>query len=356
MKQINVAIIGQGRSGRNIHGLYFMKDRERFKIAAVSDLLEERRQRAEREYGCEAYADYRCLFGRKDVDLVVNATYSHLHVPITKELLENGFNVLCEKPAARKAADFDSLVEASKMNGKVFAVFQEVRYAPYFLQIQKVIGSGVLGRIVQIDLSENYFSRRYDWQTMRERDGGNLLNKGPHQIDHALRLFGPGVMPEITCILDDTVSFGDADDYVKLIFKGKGRPTIDIEMSSCSAYPHALVNIQGTLGGLTGDITHVEWKYFKPEEAPKQKLVREPIVDCDGLPAYCSEELNWYTESWDFPANGNAFDAATANYYDMLYKVLTEGADLGVTLPEVRMQIAVMEECLKRNPLQALNA
>ena len=42
-KQINVGIIGQGRSGRDIHGVYLCKD-DHFKIVAVADALAERRQ------------------------------------------------------------------------------------------------------------------------------------------------------------------------------------------------------------------------------------------------------------------------------------------------------------------------
>ena len=43
---LNVAIIGQGRSGRDIHGAQLSRDTERFKIAAVVDPLADRRERA----------------------------------------------------------------------------------------------------------------------------------------------------------------------------------------------------------------------------------------------------------------------------------------------------------------------
>ena len=46
---IRVGIIGQGRSGRNIHGLTLLKMPRKYKVVAISDQLPERRQRAERE-------------------------------------------------------------------------------------------------------------------------------------------------------------------------------------------------------------------------------------------------------------------------------------------------------------------
>ena len=62
MKQIRVAILGQGRSGRDIHGLHLKKDTERFKVAAVVEPFDIRRERAEKEYpGCDTYSDYRSM-------------------------------------------------------------------------------------------------------------------------------------------------------------------------------------------------------------------------------------------------------------------------------------------------------
>ena len=49
--QIRAAILGQGRSGRDIHGAHLSRDAERYRIVAVVDALEERRARAEAEYG-----------------------------------------------------------------------------------------------------------------------------------------------------------------------------------------------------------------------------------------------------------------------------------------------------------------
>lgn len=99
MKTIRVAIIGQGRSGRCIHGDYLPRD-DRFQIVAVVDEIAKRRDFAAREYGCDTYADYHSLFERDDIDLIVNSTYSHLHVPINLEVLEAGYNLLSEKPLA----------------------------------------------------------------------------------------------------------------------------------------------------------------------------------------------------------------------------------------------------------------
>ena len=139
MKQFNIAIIGQGRSGRDIHGLHLKKDTERFRVVAVVEKLEKRMNRAAAEYGCDVYDDYTKLFERNDIDLVVNSSPSHLHYAISKDLLSHGLNVLCEKPCVPTVEEFDDLCETAKQNGCHFLVFQQSRFANYFLKVKEVI-------------------------------------------------------------------------------------------------------------------------------------------------------------------------------------------------------------------------
>ncbi len=355
MKQIRVAILGQGRSGRDIHGRHIMTDQERFKIVAAVDPLEDRRERAAKEFGCDVYEDYTQLLDRDDIDLVINATPSYLHPPITIDLLNHGFNVLCEKPLARKVSEVDAMMEAAEKSGKLLAVYQQSRFAPYYRQVKKVVDSGVLGRIVQVSIAFNGFARRWDWQCIQDFYGGNLLNTGPHPLDQALRFLDYDGMPDVYCIMDRTNTFGDAEDYVKLIMRAPERPVIDLEISSCCAYPSFTYNVQGTQGGLDGSMTHIKWKYFKPSEAPKRELIPTPLSKEDGTPAYCREELKWYEESWDVPEEqSDLFKTISQGFYDMLYKTLTEDAPLEITLEQVRQQIAVIEECHRQNPLSKM--
>jgi predicted dehydrogenase len=285
----------------------------------------------------------------KSLDLIINATTSEQHVAVTKKILDAGFNVLTEKPLARKASDVDKLIKKAAEAGKVFAIYQQSRFAPYFVKVREIIDSGVLGRIVMVKIAFNGFARRWDWQTLQSMGAGNLSNTGPHPLDQALQLFGDAD-PEVFCIMDKANSFGDAEDHVKLILHGKGHPTIDLEISSCCAYPLYTYQVYGTKGGISGNMTHLDWKYFKPEEAPEQKLIRGPLPNL----AYCSEQLKWYSEQWDEPKGTNLFDCMARQFYDKLYESLVNGAPLAVTQQEVRRQIAVIEKCHRQNPMPTL--
>lgn len=346
---IRVGIIGQGRSGRNIHCAHLVQD-PRYKITAVCDTIEERRQAAAADYGCDVYADYHDMLKRDDLDLVVNASFSHYHAPVTLDIIKSGHNVVCEKPLARRPCEVDALIHAAREAGVVFTIFQQSRYAPYFQKVREVIESGVLGRIVMIKIAFNGHSRRWDWQTLQEYNGGSLLNTGPHPMDQALQLFGPG-MPRVTAFMDRANSFGDAEDFVKVILSGEGRPLIDLEISSCDGYPLYTYHVHGTCGGLTGTMQSLKWRWFDPKEAPAQTLIREPLPK----QAYCSEELKWYDDSWTVPpASSDLFASISGSYYTDLYKTLVEGAPLAIRPETVRRQIEVIDECHRQCPLTRL--
>lgn len=351
MKRLNVAILGQGRSGLDIHGAYFLTDPDRFRVVAVADALPERRAKAERLFGCDTCADYTGLFGRKDIDLVVNALPSHFHPPVTRDLLAHGFNVMTEKPMARTPEQADEMIAAAEKSGRTLAVFQQSRFASYFLKVREVIDSGVLGRIAQITIRFSGFARRWDWQTVAEYGAGNLYNTGPHPVDQALTLLGYEGMPDIFCKMDRANTFGDAEDYVKLILTAPDRPLMDVEISSCDAYPGAVYNVQGTRGGLSGSMTALKWRYFREEEAPEQRLIRTPLMKEDGSPAYCSEKLTWHEGTWAADENDTPFTTAVRRMYDTVYAHLVDGTPLTVTPQQVRKQIAVMRRCHEMNPL-----
>ena len=347
MKKIRAGIIGQGRSGCDIHAHLMTLLPEKFEIAAVADPLLERLDEARENFGCRGFTDYREMVDDLQLDLVVVAPPSNLHVPISEALLERGLNVLCDKPLARRVADVDRLVAKAAKSGATLSVFQQSRFAPYFQKVREIIDTGVLGRIVMIRVAFNGFGRRWDWQTLQRFDGGSLLNTGPHPLDQALQLFGTAEEPRVFCLMDRATTLGDAEDHVKLILTGDKSPTIDLEISSCSAYPDSTYRVYGTLGGLDATTTHIDWKYYKPEEAPEQHLTEEPLPGRE----YCREELVWHEESWDMPdSQSNLFDTIGLGYYNDLYDVLTSGKEPVVRVAQVRRQIAVIEECHRQNP------
>ncbi len=352
MRKLKLAIIGQGRSGRDIHGYYLKSEKNTFyEVAAIVDADASRRERALTEYpGCQVYADYKELFDRTDLDLVVNTSYSQQHYTITKDLLLHKFNVMVDKPFGRNYFECCDLMETAKANGVYLAVFQQSFLAPYYMEAQKFIASGKLGEILQIDIHFSGFSRRWDWQTLQGKLGGSVYNTGPHPIGLALGFLDFDketrvVYSKLACALTS----GDAEDYAKILLAAPGKPVMDVEISSVDAFNPYTVHIQGTKGTYQCTITDYKAKYIVDGENPDQPVVAEFLQNEQGLPIYCSENLITHEEEGSF--GGSAFDVGTERFYEALYYTMTEGAEMPVPAEYAARVINVIETVHAQNPL-----
>jgi scyllo-inositol 2-dehydrogenase (NADP+) len=350
MKKLRVAIIGYGRSGQSIHGAFFKSEsNSKYEVVCVVDELEIRRATAKAKHNCEVFSDYREVLGRDDIDLVINATYSHQHYPVTLDFLKHGFNVVTEKPFAIHADDCQAMIDAAAEKGVMLCVFQQSHFAPYYRRIREILDSGVLGRIAQIKIQFSGFARRWDWQCLQRNGGGCLYNTGPHPMEQALDLLGTDEMPTVASRLDLMNSYGDAEDFAKVLLLVPGKPVIDLEISSCNAYSDFTYLIQGSLGTLRATMSAIDYKYYDPAEAPEQKLILESLQGDGGSPLYCSEKLPWKEVHEDL--KGTAFDSAVKTYYDNIYNHLTCGEELVIKPVKIKQLIAVMEEIHRQNPL-----
>ena len=352
MKKIRLAIIGQGRSGRDIHGKYFRcEDNTLFDVVAVVEKDPARRELALKEYpGCEVFEDYTELFGKKDIDLVVNASYSEMHYPITKDLLVHKFNVLVEKPFGRNRYECDDLMKTAKDNGVLLAVFQQSFYAPYYIFAKELIDSGKLGKVEQIDIKYNGFVRRWDWQTLQYKVAGSVYNTCPHPIGLALGFLDFDKDAYLAYSrLAVTHTEGDAEDYSKLLITAPGKLLVDIETNCLDAYPQTLMKIYGTKGTFKCNLNSYEIKYMVDGENPERPVIHESLKNEEGNPAYCSEQLVLHDEAGEFA--GTAFNAAVKSFYEMLYKSLVDGAPLEITPEMAARVIGIIEKAHADNPL-----
>lgn len=341
---VSVAIAGLGRSGWDIHARLLAPMTDQYRIVAVLDADDGRRREAVDRFGCATYTDYEALLADPRAEVVVVALPSHLHADAAIAALAAGKHVVCEKPMAPTLADADRMVAAAAASDKVLTIFQQRRYNPDFVQVKAVIDSGVLGRIVQINLAESGFSRRWDWQTLQKFGGGSLNNTGAHFLDQALQLFGPAAPHPIFCHMERTLTLGDAEDYVKLLFRGAGAPVVDIEINSCSAYPPETWKVLGTRGGLAGTTQQLRWRWVVDDELPPRTLDLAPTPDR----SYNRDALTWHEESW---TQTISHEEAYRGFYRDLHATLRQGAPLAITPQSVRRVIWLQEECHRLAPL-----
>lgn len=353
MKKMRIAIIGQGRSGRNIHGKFFRSaDNDFCEVVCIVEADAGRREKAAREFGCETAADYRELFGRTDIDVVVNASYSQMHYPITRDLLEHGFNVLSEKPFGRSYYECMDLILTAQRNNVTVAVFHQSLFSPAFQHVKEVIAGGKLGDVVQISLKYSGFARRWDWQTLQSCCAGGVYNTGPHPIGQALDLLDWDPRTRVAfSSLGTVLTSGDGDDYGKIILTAPGKPLVDIEVISADAYANDFVfKVFGSKGTLMSTNSAYKMKYIENFDAlPPRPVIRESLSNEEGEPIYCSEKLP-FVEVEEKIA-GTSFDVAVLRFYRMLYNTVMLGEPLEITPEHAAQAIAVIEACHAENPL-----
>ena len=78
-------------------------------------------------------------------------TPNFLHFPMAKKLLENGFNVICEKPMTTSYEEAKILQETLKKAGTVFAVTHTYTGYPMVRQMREMIKEGVIGKVHKVD-------------------------------------------------------------------------------------------------------------------------------------------------------------------------------------------------------------
>lgn len=353
MRKLNLAIIGQGRSGKNIHGIFYRsEDNIYFNVKYVVDADEHRRNVAEEIYpGCETFADYKELFAVEDIDLVVNATYSEMHYSITKDLLQHKFNVLVEKPFARNRYECDELIKLAEENRVLLSVFQQTFFAPFYLKAQEVLQSSVLGDIKQINIAYNGFSRRWDWQTLQKKLAGGIYNTGPHPIGIALGFLDFDKTARVAFSrLSTALTSGDSDDCAKIIIEAVDKPIIDVEVNSNDAYAPSNIKILGSKGTFCANLGDYKYTYIADGENPEKPVIETFLQDENGEPIYCGEQLIKHTEEGELDAGGGFTTAVTEIYKDIYYN-LTENKPLRVTAQMAADIIAIIDKVHADNPL-----
>jgi predicted dehydrogenase len=133
--KISVGVVGVGYLGK-FHAEKYAAS-EKAKLVAVVDVDEVKAREIADKYHTEALYDYRQLFGR--VQCVSVAVPTRLHRDIAQEFLEQGIDVLVEKPLASNLAEGRDLVETAQVGNAILQVGHLERYNPAIRKLESII-------------------------------------------------------------------------------------------------------------------------------------------------------------------------------------------------------------------------
>ena len=134
---------------------------------------------SERFPGLALHGSYEALLADPGIDAVYIPLPNHLHVTWAKKAAQAGKHVLCEKPMAMKAAEFDDLIALRDSTGLLMAEAYMIVHHPQWQRAREWVHGGEIGDLVQVDTVFSYNNAA---------DGGNIRNRAET---------GGGAIPDI---------------------------------------------------------------------------------------------------------------------------------------------------------------
>lgn len=269
-------------------------------VALASSRIESAKSAAE-EFGIPAaYDDWQAMLDKHQLDLVLIATPTDLHAPITLAALERGAHVLCEKPTAMDAGEAKTMLDKANALGRVGMIDHELRFNPNRQRVAEMIAAGELGEIRHVNIANigaswaNPASRpKGDWWSLAEHGGGRLGANGSHQVDMLRWWLGPvrSVVGQALTVLPDRLDkktgeawTATADDLAYFTMEMASGALAQVFMSGVAANNIGnLTQVFGSKGTITLDNDNERLMFAKAGESFSDITVEDPNAGLPGL-------------------------------------------------------------------------
>ena len=188
MEKIMVGVIGTGFIGP-VH-IEAIRRQGTAEVLALSEVnYETAKAKAEALGIPKAYGDYKELLADPEVQVIHICTPNHLHFAITKEAIQAGKHVVCEKPLAMNVEEGKELVQLAQENDLICAMHLNCRAYPMVQQIKNMVENGDLGTIFAVNGSYQqdwlFKETDYSWRLEKQFSGESraIADIGTHWFD-----------------------------------------------------------------------------------------------------------------------------------------------------------------------------
>ena len=238
-----------------------------------------------------AYGDWREMLdgesSRQDrVDLVTVATPNASHHAITKAFLEQGFDVLCEKPLTTTVEEAEDIVRTARERGRVVAV--NYGYSGYALvrHMKAMVARGDLGRI-RVVVAEFAYGHHADaadadnprvrWRYDPKLAGVSSVvgDAGIHALHMACFVTGENI-ETVSADFASTVAGRELEDDALVAFRMSGGAVGRLWASAVAiGRMHGLtLQVYGEKGGLSWEQERPNQLYYTPLGEPTRIIER----------------------------------------------------------------------------------
>lgn len=212
---LTIGYIGNGKSTNRYH-LPFSLNRENLKVKAIYARNPDKGE-WEKAPGVLYTDELATLMNDEEIQLIVICTHIDSHYAYAKMALDHGKNVLVEKPFMPTKEEAVSIFQYAKEKKLVLQCYQNRRFDSDFLTTKKVIESGKLGDLLEVEMHYDYYRPETpNSVTHYSKNNSYLYGHGVHTIDQVLSYFGE---PEyIHYDVRQLLGTGRMNDYFDLDF------------------------------------------------------------------------------------------------------------------------------------------
>jgi UDP-N-acetyl-2-amino-2-deoxyglucuronate dehydrogenase len=300
MKKLKFAIIGCGRiSYKHVEAL--VKNKAHAELVATCDVVLQNAEAKRVEYiektgvnpECvHAYANYKEMLEKEDIDVVTIATESGYHAEIAIHSMKKGASALVEKPMAMSIEDANEMINVAKENNVKLGVCHQNRFNKPIQKLREAVEENKFGRLIngtaRILWNRNMgYYEQAPWRGTWALDGGTLMNQCIHNIDLLQWMMG-GEVERVYAECDTYLRDIEAEDFGAVIIRFKNGAIGIVEGSAC-VYPKNLeetLSIFGetgavSIGGLA--VNELEtWRFEGDDEAAIKTSVNVKIDNVYG--------------------------------------------------------------------------
>ncbi len=207
---LKVGLIGVGGiSGAHIPAWLNLEGVE---LVALCDV---RPEQMEKYPDIRHYTDFDEMLKNEELDILDICLPTFLHADYSIKAMENGINVLCEKPISLKREDVKRVYEVAEKNNVKFMVAHVIRFWREYEFVKSIYENGKYGKLIMGKMNRLSSFPRWSWDNwMRDEARSGFVPYDLHIHDLDFMVYAFGEPKEI----DSRRSKSPEQDYINITY------------------------------------------------------------------------------------------------------------------------------------------
>lgn len=344
-RKLIVGYYGNGKSTNRYHIPFLMRRKDTIKVKTI--YARTLRDEWARWDGVKYTDDIDELLSDDEIDVVVITTPPQAHYSVAKQVLEAGKNVVLEKPFCHSVSEAQELFDLAREKGVMLQCYQNRRFDSDYLTMQKVIASGKLGELTEVEMHYDYYRPEVPEGVDRySKDESYVYNHACHTADQVIAYFGK---PDRTVYdVRQILGEGRMNDYFDLDFfydnstdkytVAKGGLKVSVKSSYFRVKERPSFVVYGTRGMFVKSEKDKQEADLKKFYLPDHDDFGLDLPQNYGIITYYDEDGTYHEETVETVQGDNG------RYYDALYDTVINGAAPLVTEEHTMTQMRILEE------------